>query len=480
MNMKVATDTPTIFVIFGITGDLAKRKLVPALFHLFSAGLLPAKFDIIGFSRREITPTDFRTHIAGIIEGKGTDEQRSAFLDRISYQQGFFDDVESYRRLGLAFSVLERSYGVCANKLFHLSVPPDLYRLILDKVSESGLSIPCSDSEGWTRILIEKPFGKDLKSAQALDQHLSELFDERQIFRIDHYLAKEAIQNILSFRFSNPIIRSLWSQKSIASIDITLHEKLDVAERGAFYDGVGALRDVGQNHILAMLSLLAMEEPKDLNAESVRALRAKALKSLRPLKSASSMSGKVFRGQYAGFTAEQGVAADSRTETFFRIESEPRRGPLKGVPIALEAGKALKDAKVSIVVRFKRLGESAFVTGDETIDNKLEIDIQPKEAVRLSLWFKAPGLSQDVVERTLSVGIEKDPLEVKLPDAYERVLFDAVAGDQTLFASTEEVLASWRYITPILTAWDALPLHIYEKGSAGPDVTELKKRYEKR
>jgi glucose-6-phosphate 1-dehydrogenase len=347
-------------------------------------------------------------------------------------------------------------------------------------LSASGLTLSCSDGEGWTRVLVEKPFGKDLATARELDRHLSELFKEEQIFRIDHYLAKEAMQNILFFRFANPIFTELWHRDRIASIEISLRESMDVSVRGDFYDGIGALRDVGQNHLLAMLALVAMDEPKSLEPKVLRRKRADVIKSIAQLDTYKRMLGKIVRGQYIGFVAEEGVAPQSQTETYFRIETSLKRGLLKGVPVVLESGKALDRAEVKITIAFKELENRMFLrSGDERVANKLTITIQPEERIGLSLWLKSPGFSADIEEKVIETKVVPGALERKIPDAYEKVIYDAVLGDQTLFASTDEVIAAWRFITPIIEGWGELPLHSYEKGSAGPDIVAIKRNYGK-
>lgn len=443
---------PTIFVIFGITGDLAQRKLLPSLLSLYVKKLLPEKFAIIGVSRRMLSREEFRQFIRDEINikfGQYREEDVKHFLDHMSYVQGSFDTDDMYTRLAERLqSIDKQQFKTCSNKLFHLSVPPTLYENILDRLSTSGLTLPCGGDEGWTRVLIEKPFGNDSETAKKLDKKLGELFKEDQIFRIDHYLAKEALQNILVFRFANSLFEPLWNNKYIDKVHIKLFEKIDVEGRGAFYDGVGALRDVGQNHVLQMLALIAMEEPDTLDAEHIRKERAKILKNLQ--------CEDIVRGQYSGYREEKGVADGSMTETYFRIEAHIDTARWKKTPFFLESGKALDEAKTEIDIYFKNKTEE---------QNILTFRIQPDEGIKIRFWVKKPGLGMQIEAKPLKFKYSDFPSKESIPDAYEKVIYDAFVGDQTLFTSTDEVLAAWKFITPILKNWGDLPLERYPKGS---------------
>jgi glucose-6-phosphate 1-dehydrogenase len=444
--------TPTIFVIFGITGDLAQRKLLPSLLSLYTKKLLPEKFAIIGVSRRLLSREEFRQFIRDEINikfGQYREEDVKHFLDHMSYVQGSFDTDDMYTRLAERLqSIDKQQFKTCSNKLFHLSVPPTLYENILDHLSSSGLTVPCGGEEGWTRVLIEKPFGNDIETAKKLDKKLGELFKENQIFRIDHYLAKEALQNILVFRFANSLFEPLWNNKYVDKVHIKLLEKIDVEGRGAFYDGVGALRDVGQNHVLQMLALIAMEEPETLDAEHIRKERAKILKYLS--------CEDIVRGQYSGYREEKGVADGSMTETYFRIEAHIDTGRWKRTPFFLESGKALDESKTEIDIYFKSKTEQ---------QNILTFRVQPDEGIKIRFWVKKPGLGMEIESKPLKFKYSDFPSKEAIPDAYEKVIYDAFVGDQTLFTSTDEVLAAWKFITPITKNWESLPLERYPKGS---------------
>lgn len=461
----MSTDTqkahvPTIFVIFGITGDLAQRKLLPALLSLYVKKHLPNKFAIVGFGRRQFTRLDFRQFIRDEINikpGQYKEEDVKHFLDHISYEQGLFDDLEAYKNLAEKLMMIDKSFGICSNKLFHLSVPPTLYEGILNNLSESGLTIPCGGNEGWTRVLVEKPFGNDTDTAIALDNLLGRLFHEEQIFRIDHYLAKETMQNILAFRFANSLFEPLWSFRHIDRIEIKLLEKIGIVGRGAFYDNVGALRDVGQNHILQMLAIIAMDQPEYLDAVSIRKERAKVLKSLSPI-NYRNITHYAIRGQYEGYRTETGVMQGSETETYFKIETYLDLPRWKDTPFVIESGKSMSKSEVVINVFFKN------PDGDES-QNSLVFRIQPEEAIEVKFWVKTPGFGMLVEPKTLKFNYADFGQSGALPDAYEKVLYDAILGDQTLFTSTDEVIAAWNFITPIIDAWDKVPLTKYPKGA---------------
>jgi len=461
---KVKTQS-TCFVIFGVTGDLARRKLIPALFDLYLRGHLPTKFSLIGYSRRELSDDDFKEMATEILKdlGHSDEDQIKGFLSNAHYVSGLFEDTDGYKRLlAQIVEVESQEFGECANKLLYLSVPPDNYMTILENISLSGLSIPCSDDEGWSRILVEKPFGRSTETAKDLDQKLMTLFQEQQVFRIDHYLAKESLQNILTFRLSNPIFESIWNSQEIEKIEVTMYEDNDLQSRGAFYDDVGALRDVGQNHLLQMLSLITMERPDDLSADSIRQARAKVLSELKVI-ALDEISEKVSRGQYQGYRQEKGVDPGSETETYFKINCQIDSDRWRGVPILLESGKALAESETAIRVFFRRQ-DCAILNGDGQYGgtNQLTFRLQPNEGINLHFWFKSPGFGLKLEEKTLSF-LYRDT-EVAIPDAYERVLFDCIRGDQTLFADTGEVMAQWRFVEPIIESWSQIPLIVYPKG----------------
>lgn len=464
-------ETPTVFVIMGITGDLASRKLLPALLALYSKRLLPQRFAVVGFSRRAFSREEFREYIRSRLNvkpGEFKEEDIKHFLDHMSYEQGFFDSALAYERLGQKLRAIDDRWGQCSNKLFHLSVPPSLYEGILNRLSDSGLTEPCDDLTGWTRVLIEKPFGNDIETARSLDKLLSKLFKEEQIFRIDHYLAKESLQNLLAFRFNNPVFEPMWSREYIDKVHIKLYESAGVAGRAGYYDSVGALKDVGQNHILQMLALIAMEEPKTFTATDIRKERAKALSSIEKI-GKTELKRAATRGQYHGYILEQGVSPQSKTETYFRIEAKLGSKRWKGVPFYLESGKAMAETKTEIDIYFKKGKNGVRRTKNGELkpeeQNILTFRIQPDECIKIKFFVKSPGYGFTTEPKTLKFKYADLPSFEGTPTDYERLLHDAFDGDQTLFASTDEIMESWAFVMPILEAWRSLPLAIYQKGS---------------
>lgn len=457
---------PTIFVIFGITGDLAARKLLPALLALYSKKKLPARFSIIGFSRRSFSREEFRELIRGglhVKPGEFKEEDVKHFMDHMSYEQGMFNDPAAYERLAFRINEIDRLWGQCSNKLFHLSVPPSLYEGILNNLSSSRLTEPCADDTGWTRVLIEKPFGRDLETARRLDKLLGKLFKEEQIFRIDHYLAKEALQNIIAFRFANSIFEPVWRREFVDKIHIKLFEQLGMEGRGDSYDPLGALKDVGQNHMLMMLSAVTMDRPKSFGSNDIRVERARVLKKLQAA-SGNSLKESGARGQYEGYANEQGVPKGSQVETYFRLKTLVDNSRWKGVPIYVESGKAMAETKTEIDVYFKPDKKAA---GQNDGQNILTFRIQPDEGIKIKFFVKTPGYEFKIEPKTLKFKYSEQVSEswqVKLSD-YERLIHNAFIGDQTLFASTDEIMASWKFIASVSKNWNKLPLVIYKKGA---------------
>lgn len=468
----MSTVAPTQIVILGGGGDLSKRKLLPALFDLFLKERLPTEFNIIGMARSPRSDAEYRTFVTDSLLHHGHEHHQEKILEfctHINYIAGSFTDDSSYSRLLKSLESNENALGVCNNKLFYLAVPPEHYEIIFEKLHQHCMSTPCSDDTGWTRILVEKPFGSDLNSAQALDEKLSELFSEEQIFRIDHYLAKEAVQNILALRFANTLLTAPWNNEGIESVYISMYENINVSTRGAFYDSIGALRDVGQNHLLQLLALTAMRAPKELNAKSIRKERERILEALKPI-DIDQIAKNVVRGQYMGYQDTPGVNSESVTETFFELVATLNLKEWIGVPFYISSGKALDRNEVSIHVIFKGPHTSPFSgkgSSSQPNQNSITLTISPEQKIDLTLNAKTPGLSLSLESRTLSFTCQSSDDEIT--NSYEKVLLDCIEGDQTLFTKTEEVLASWRFITPILDTWLHVPLQHYEQGSSGPE-----------
>lgn len=458
---------PTVFVIFGATGDLMAKKITPALFQLFVNGKLPNMFKIVGFSRRDWKVEQFQNHVKEILEKnkvKFKKEDINRFLTFFSYHRGSFDDIQSYTTLAEYLGYVDGEWKVCANKLFYLAVPPQNYESILTHLKTSGLTLPCSPTEGWTRVIIEKPFGRNATTAERLDSMLGELFREEQIYRIDHYLGKEMTQNLLSFRFNNDLFEDLWNKDNVEKIEIKLLEKIGIEGRGEFYDGIGALRDVGQNHILQLLALTTMDRPEVLSAEAVRTQRIKILDSLTPLNE-ERVKLSTFRAQYHDYTHEKGVGIGSITETYFKIKAELSNSRWEGVPIFLEAGKKIEERK-EVVVTFKHKKPCLCPPGIH-LKNKIVFSIGPKEGIVIDFWAKKPGLENGLRKEKFNYLFRDARKSVQYIEEYEKLLLDCIMGNQLLFVSTEEVKAMWKFIDSITTSWskDKQPLIRYKAGT---------------
>ncbi|MBI2482282.1 MAG: glucose-6-phosphate dehydrogenase (NADP(+)) [Candidatus Vogelbacteria bacterium] len=444
---------PTIFVVFGVTGDLAGRKLLPALLNLSAAGLMPKKFHLIGVSRRSFSQTDFATFLRQSIKPVNREawSELEWLIGKSEYVSGQFDDTTLYSRILETVRRVESEWGLCANKLLYLAVPPTLYEPVLTQLGSSPLRLSCSGDEGWTRLLIEKPFGSDPVMANRLEQILAKTFKEHQVYRIDHYLAKEALQNVLAFRFVNRLFEPLWSHKHLAQITVRLWERGGIGTRGPFYDHLGALRDVGQNHVLQMAAAVLMEEPKKMTADEIRASRAKAFKVIG-LADKKTKAQKLIRAQYQGYTKEEGVTKHSNTETFFHLETLLIGARWRGVKLILESGKALPESRAEI--------EAVFTTG-----NKLTFRIQPEEGITLTFRIKHPGLEEGFDTEVLSFDYKTKLGSIRLVDAYEKLLFDAFLGDQTRFSTSAEVATAWQLVEAVRTTWDREPLYPYTLGT---------------
>lgn len=455
----------TTLVMFGGTGDLFRRKLLPALLSLHTLGKLPKVFNIVGVSRTSKTNEEYREFVRKVLEDKhGVKDVDGSFLNRFYFTTGTIGEKKMCDDLKAFLEELDKEQKICTNKMFYLAIPPLLYEPVFEHLKVSGLSESCS-KENWTRILVEKPFGYDKEEAARLDSLLGELFEEEQIFRIDHYLAKETVQNLITFRFANSVFEPLWSREYVESIDIKMYEKLDSEGRGSFYDGIGGLRDVGQNHALQLLALITMEDPGKLGADGIREKRAELLSQIVPMKVDEN---HFIRAQYEGFRDEEGVDNESDTETFFKVGLEIQNPRWQGVPVSIEAGKALSDYRVDLTVTFKE-GESCVCPeGDVDHKNMVRFRIQPDEGIHMRFWTKKPGFEYELLPKELSFCYNDS--DESIPDAYQRVLYDCIRGDQTLFTSTKEVEAQWNVVMPILNTWRQLPLRIYKKGSNPEEI----------
>ncbi len=445
-----------------------RRKLTPGLFHLYKAGHLPALFQVVGFAKDEFTNEAFQDMVAEIVNEK-IPQAAVADVDRFRkffvYQHGLFEQKDGYANMAAFLGKKDGEWKVCSNKLFYIAASPQFYETIFRKLASSGLTKPCSPQEGWTRVIVEKPFGKDLQTAQELDVLLGKLFREEQIYRIDHYLGKETVQNILAFRFSNSFLGPSWDGRSIERIHIALLEEGGIGERGGFYDGIGALRDVGQNHILQLLALFCMENPRTFEADQVRKKRAAVLRSLKIWKG-KEVEGQTLRGQYEGYLLEKGVEQDSKTETYFRIQTRIEGKLWEGVSIILESGKAMPEDRVEVTVTFRH-PMPCLCPENRHYQNVLRYRVQPKEGIRISFLVKKPGADMILEEKDFIFDYKHAFGEEQVADAYERLLLSVIRGDQTLFVSTEEIMAEWEFVDPIVRAWqeNLAPLKIYKKNT---------------
>jgi glucose-6-phosphate 1-dehydrogenase len=467
MSTLQSYNHPSVIVVFGGTGDLAQTKLFPALYDLYCNQALPDRFSVIGLSRKTLSNEDYQTFVRESILRKlpAADQSvLSMFCSHFTYVAGSFDESVSYERIKQSLEHSDNLIGQCTNKLFYLAVPPEYYEVIFENLKRSNVMALCDGVDSWSRLLVEKPFGRDLKTAQLLEKQLSAFFNENQIYRIDHYLAKDAIENIISLRFANSIVADSWNSDRIESISIRLLETNDVSRRGSFYDGIGTLRDVGQNHMLQIFALLTMEKVDVRNAEAVRLARAAALKII-----SDQVPSDIIRAQYDGFLETVGVERNSHTETYFKISFTPKTSIWKGVRCTLEAGKALNQSlsEATVTFRSEDLCHCGSLGDPHSHKNTLRIQFAPEQRISLSMWGKKSGLGFELEERELVLLTEKSTEDYS-PEAYERVLYDCIAGDQTRFVSGPEVEAAWQFITPIIESFSQSPMKHYPPGSIGP------------
>jgi glucose-6-phosphate 1-dehydrogenase len=460
---------PFTLVIFGASGDLTRRKLVPAVYSLFREGLLPESFAIVGFARREKSDDVFRTEMREAVtsfarRGLCDDACWERFASRLLYHQGGYDDAA-------AFKSLRERLGAERNCLFYFATPPDVMPTLVSRLQEAGFAEAGGVEQPWSRIIVEKPFGHDLASARALNAHVQAAFDESQVYRIDHYLGKETTQNLLVFRFANALFEPLWNQKYVDHVQIAVAETVTVEERGGYYDQAGALRDMVQNHMMHLLCLVGMEAPNHMGAHSVRDEKVKVLQALRPMPEACPPEG-VVRGQYAGYRSEPGVDPQSTTETFVALKAHIDNWRWSGVPFYLRHGKGMPARITEVSIHFKPVPQVLFNAppyGPMT-PNILAIRIQPNEGISLQFQVKRPGAGIRVEPFRMDFGYA-DAFGGEPPAAYERLLLDAALGDPTLFTRSDEVEASWAFLQPIIEGCVASPqrqLPQYAVGSWGP------------
>jgi glucose-6-phosphate 1-dehydrogenase len=471
-----------ILVIFGAPGDLTYRKLIPSLYSLWLRKMLPSGFQILGVSRSGLTDELFREKLeAGILsfaDFTGKEQEMWPFLNTIHYLSMDMGNPEEYHRLVSRLSALQEGTPERRNVLFYLSTPPSLFGPVARNLFLSGLH---EETTGFRRLIVEKPFGYALASSRLLRQELHSAFRENQIFRIDHYLGKETVQNLLVMRFGNGIFEPLWNRNYIDHVEITSAESIGMESRGRYYDGSGALRDMLQNHLLQMVGLTAMEPPSSMESDAIRNEVFKVFQSLRPIKE-EDVARQVVRGQYvashirgewvSGYREEPGVQPESRTETYIAIKFFIDNWRWGGVPFYIRTGKRLPTRVTEVVIHFKPTPHNLFRM-DETCHNgnQLIIRIQPDEGILLKFGLKEPGSGFQV--KTVNMDFHYSDLsDIHLPSAYERLIYDAMTGDSTLYSRADEVEESWKFVEPILKAWASDPdqkIHGYPAGTWGPE-----------
>jgi glucose-6-phosphate 1-dehydrogenase len=475
-------------IIFGATGDLTHRKLLPALYDLALEHPLPAGFSVVGFARRPYSDEEFREQALESINQycrqKPVNPQIwESFASGIRYLQSDFNDVKGYEKLGTLLNTIDQQRGTSGNRIFYLSTPPSQYPEIIHNLGVVGLN---KNRKGWTRIIIEKPFGHDLASARELNRQVAKVFKEEQVYRIDHYLGKETVQNILVFRLANGIFEPVWNRRYVDHVQITVAENIGVEGRGAYYEESGAIRDMVQNHAMQLLSLVAMEPPITLDADAVRDEKVKVLHALQPL-NGQDVTTHMIRAQYGpgwvggqqvvGYREERGVSPASTTETYVAMKVFIDSWRWAGVPFYLRTGKHLPKRVTEIAIQFKQAPLMLFKRSEaygQVEPNVLTLRIQPDEGISLKFGAKVPGSEMQI--RSVNMDFFYGSSFVReQPEAYERLLLDCMMGDSTLFTRRDEVEAAWTFLQGILDEWKNQPpetILTYESGSWGPQVAD--------
>ena len=470
---------PCALVVFGVTGDLARKKLLPAIYDLANRGLLPADFALLGFARRDWGDGDFaavakkaaKTHA----RTQWNDDVWRRLNENLQFVPGSFDDDQAFDTLAEALDNLRNTHGIKGNAAFYLSIPPPMFPVVLKQMERTGMASN-ERSGGWRRVVVEKPFGHDLESARELNELVDTVFTANDVFRIDHYLGKETVQNLMALRFANQLFEPIWNSHYVDSVQITMAEDVGIGGRAAFYDATGAARDVLQNHLLQLLALTAMEEPVEFAAEEIRTEKIKVLRavSLPPDLDASAIRGQYDQGWLAGERAkayrdEEGIPSNSKTETYaaVRLGVETRRWA--GVPFYMRTGKRLPRRVTEIGILFKRAPHLPFSRTDtqELGHNQLVIRVQPDEGVTLKFGSKVPGSSMEVRDVAMDF-LYGEAFTEASPEAYERLILDVLIGDATLFPRNDEVEASWKVIDPLEEFWAGKTPYLYRAGEWGP------------
>ena len=477
---------PCTFVIFGAAGDLTKRKLLPALYNLKASGLLPAQLAIVGVTRKEKSHEQFREEQSKDIREFATqpvDEARWADVrSALYYQAGEFSNPETYAKLNALLDETAKTHHTMGNVLFYLATPPEFFGEIVKRLGEAGLVR--RGEAGWRRVVIEKPFGRDLDSARELNTELSRVLDESQIYRIDHYLGKETVQNIMVFRFANGLFEPVWNRRYVDHVQIMVAETVGVEDRGTYYDKAGVVRDMVQNHMFQLMALVAMEPPTSFHADAVRDERVKVLKAIRTWKP-EDVLGRAVRGQYGpgevqgqpvpGYRSEAKVNPNSNTETYAALRLQVENWRWAGVPFYLRSGKRLPRRDTEIMIQFRRPPLLLFDESEEQVDpNRLVLHIQPDEGIEIRIKAKHPGPAMELNTVKLDFSYKQFG-ETSAATGYERLLYDSMVGDSTLFHRADMVEEAWRIATPIVDVWASLPARDfpnYAAGSWGPQAAD--------
>ena len=474
---------PCSVVLFGVTGDLSKRKLLPAIYDLMNRGLLPAGFGLVGFGRRPWSHDDFAAFVRENVEKRCRTPFLESTWNRLSdclrFVQGTFDDSEAFTRLSETVAELDRVKGTEGNHAFYMSIPPRDFPIVAQQLANSGLAYSTEDA--WRRVIIEKPFGHDLESSRELDRVVANVFDPDSIFRIDHYLGKETVQNILALRFSNMMFEPIWNSNYVSHMEITMAEDLGIGGRAGYYDGIGAARDIIQNHLLQLMALTAMEEPASFTAHDLALEKIKVLSSVRL---PEDLARHTARGQYSagwqgsekvvGYLEEKGIDPQSTTETYAAIRLNIDNQRWAGVPFYLRTGKRLGKRVTEIAVNFKRAPHQLFTTaeGQQLGENAIVLRIQPDEGITLRFGSKVPGTAMEIRDVNMDFTYGTSFTEAS-PEAYERLILDVLMGDPPLFPTSQEIDLSWKILDPIEEFWATLGQpEPYRAGTWGPEQAD--------
>lgn len=459
---------PISIVIFGASGDLTQRKLVPSLFNLCRKGRVPKQFRIVGYGNTAFSDEEFRAHLEeGVKQFASFEFEReewNAFAPNLAYLQGRYTDLADFKRLAAFLKDWETGSG---NRIYYMATPPGVFPNIIDLL---GLTGQLTENGGWRRVVIEKPFGTDLASARSLNEQIHKTLNERQIYRIDHYLGKETVQNILVTRFANTIFEPLWNRNYIDHVEITVAEQVGVEHRARFYDHVGVMRDMFQNHLLQLATLVAMEPPASFDANALRNEKVKVLSSIHPMKP-EQVAQRTIRAQYQGYREEEGVDSQSMTPTYAAVKLQIDNWRWQGVPFYLRSGKRLKEKLSQITIEFKEPPHMLFPSKDDRLTpNMLVLYLQPDEGIHWRFEAKVPDTIADMRSVDMEFHYADSFGKTAIPEAYERLLLDTITGDASLFTRADEVETAWGLIDPILEAWELQdqPLAFYEPDSRGP------------